>query len=122
MKPCSNQIKYTQYQAYISSSPASMLTESPISASIGLLLGLLTCPGTSQSGLLNSLGHALAARQELSTFQDLLSRYPNISLDLPTYTGFTVVAPSNDAFKKYNSWNFDDDALVADILKYHILQ
>ncbi|ROW13658.1 hypothetical protein VPNG_04506 [Cytospora leucostoma] len=99
-----------------------MLTTSPIGAAAGVLLTLYACLGVAESGLLNGLDQVLQARPDLSTFRDLLSRYPHVLLDLPNYAGFTVIAPDNDAFEKYGSWNENDTELVTDTLQYHILQ
>lgn len=99
-----------------------MLVTSPFRAAAAVLLTLYTCVGVAESGLLNGLDQVLLARPDLSTFRDLLSRYPHVLLDLPNYAGFTVVAPDNDAFEKYQSWNENDTELVTDILQYHILQ
>ncbi|KAK7737298.1 hypothetical protein SLS53_006601 [Cytospora paraplurivora] len=89
---------------------------------LGVLLTLYACLGVAESGLLSGLDQVLQARPELSTFRDLLSKYPHVLLDLPNYAGFTVIAPDNDAFEKYGSWNENDTETVTDTLQYHILQ
>ncbi|ROV88096.1 hypothetical protein VSDG_09369 [Cytospora chrysosperma] len=86
------------------------------------VLSLLASLAAAQSGLLNGLDQALSARQDVSTFYGLLSRYPQVLLDLPIYTGVTFIAPNNDAFEKDKKWDPDDEAVVTDTLRYHVLQ
>ncbi|TPX17600.1 uncharacterized protein E0L32_012110 [Thyridium curvatum] len=52
------------------------------------------------------LGDVLAGNKDVSTYYELIK----------------IVAPSNDAFKKYQGWNSDNQTLVTHILEYHILQ
>lgn len=86
------------------------------------VLSIFACLGASQSGLLNGLDQALLARQDLSTFYGLLSRYPHVLLDLPNYAGITIIAPNNDAFEEDKRWDPENEAVVTDTLKYHMLQ
>jgi hypothetical protein len=86
------------------------------------VLSLFASLAAAQSGLLNGLDQALSARQNVSTFYELLSRYPQVLLDLPKYAGVTVIAPNNDAFEKEKKWNPESEPVVTDTLKYHMLQ
>ncbi|KIN04354.1 hypothetical protein OIDMADRAFT_191287 [Oidiodendron maius Zn] len=75
-----------------------------------------------------NLGDVLANQTDLSTFYGLIQKYPQVLLQLPSYQGVTVLAPSNDAFSKipYSSLNGafqnNDDDVIIDVLEYHILQ
>ncbi|KUI69765.1 hypothetical protein VM1G_04841 [Cytospora mali] len=100
-----------------------MLETSQIRTALGALVSLLSCLSVvAQSGLLNDLDHVLSGRQDLSTFRDMLSRYPHVLLDLPNYAGVTIVAPNNDAFEKNRDWDPDNRDMMTDILTYHMLQ
>ncbi|OIW31278.1 Fasciclin-domain-containing protein [Coniochaeta ligniaria NRRL 30616] len=68
------------------------------------------------------LGTVLDGIKELSTYKDLLKQYPDILLQLPSFAGITIVAPSNDAFKTYQGWDPKNQSMVTNMLEYHILQ
>ncbi|KAK5991125.1 Fasciclin-like arabinogalactan protein [Cladobotryum mycophilum] len=74
------------------------------------------------------LGTVLKGNSDLSTYYDLIQKYPDILLQLPSYDGVTIIAPSNDAFKNvpYTAlngiWNPDDKETTVPLLQYHILQ
>ncbi|KAL3965035.1 hypothetical protein ACCO45_002039 [Purpureocillium lilacinum] len=69
------------------------------------------------------LGSVLAGNKNLTKYYDLIKKYPDILLQLPSYQGVTIVAPSNKAFENipYTSlngqWDPEDKAKT-----YHILQ
>ncbi|KAK2074961.1 hypothetical protein P8C59_009127 [Phyllachora maydis] len=69
------------------------------------------------------LGSLLGVYANLSTFHGLLQQHPDILLQLPSYAGVTVVAPSNDAFAKLGTaWDPKNASLVTAMLQYHLLQ
>jgi len=68
------------------------------------------------------LGTVLSQNANLSTYYDLIQKYPNILLKLPNYSGVTIVAPNNGAFTKDEGWSNDNETMVTNILEYHILQ
>ncbi|KAK4180476.1 FAS1 domain-containing protein [Triangularia setosa] len=68
-----------------------------------------------------ALGAVLAGNEELSTYYNLIKQNPDILLQLPHSGGVTLIAPSNEAFNKSNSFDLKDSALVTSLLQYHIL-
>ncbi|KAK6081529.1 fasciclin domain-containing protein [Seiridium cupressi] len=62
---------------------------------------------------LPDLGTVLAGQSELSTYYELIKKYPEILLQLPTTGRITILAPSNAAFANIpgtslsNVWNAD---------------
>ncbi|KAM0556852.1 hypothetical protein ACHAPJ_005524 [Fusarium lateritium] len=74
------------------------------------------------------LGSVLASHPKLSTYYKLIQRYPDILMQLPSYDGVTIVAPSNDAFDQIpysalsNIWDPNDKKTTVPLLQYHILQ
>ncbi|OAQ85033.1 fasciclin domain-containing protein [Purpureocillium lilacinum] len=74
------------------------------------------------------LGSVLAGNKNLTKYYDLIKKYPDILLQLPSYQGVTIVAPSNKAFENipYTSlngqWDPEDKAKTVPLLQYHILQ
>ncbi|UNI13807.1 hypothetical protein JDV02_000513 [Purpureocillium takamizusanense] len=74
------------------------------------------------------LGSVLAGNKNLTKYYDLIKKYPDILLQLPSYQGVTIVAPSNKAFDNipYTSlnsqWDPEDKAKTVPLLQYHILQ
>ncbi|KAM7197933.1 Fasciclin domain containing protein [Naviculisporaceae sp. PSN 640] len=68
------------------------------------------------------LNQVLASEKSLSTYYDLVKQYPDILLQLPSYSGVTLVAPDNDAFEKFHDWDPQNKTLVTNLLEYHILQ
>ncbi|KAK3331370.1 FAS1 domain-containing protein [Apodospora peruviana] len=68
------------------------------------------------------LNEVLAGEKKLQTYYALVKEYPDILLQLPSYDGVTLVAPSDDAFEKYQNWDPKNASLVTNLLQYHILQ
>lgn len=89
-------------------------------------LGL--CVGVNAQGTITDLGSLLAAQKNLTTFYSLIQKYPDILLQLPSYSGVTILAPNNDAFNKipYTALNSafenNDKDTITNVLEYHILQ
>ncbi|PTB76735.1 FAS1 domain-containing protein [Trichoderma longibrachiatum ATCC 18648] len=73
------------------------------------------------------LGTVLAGNKDLSTYYSLIKKYPEVLLQLPSYAGVTIIAPSNEAFKNipYTAlngiWDPDDKATTVPLLQYHVL-
>lgn len=90
--------------------------------------GLLVAGTRAQTGTLVNLGDLLSEQKNLTTFYGLIQKYPQILLQLPSYQGVTILAPSNDAFDKipYSSLNDafknNDEDVITNVLEYHILQ
>ncbi|KAN0119802.1 FAS1 domain containing protein [Hyaloscypha variabilis] len=91
-------------------------------------LGLFAARTNAQTGTLLDLGDLLAGQKNLTTFNALIQKYPEILLQLPSTQGVTILAPNNDAFNKipYSSLNsaFKDNNqdVITNVLEYHILQ
>lgn len=74
------------------------------------------------------LGSVLAGNKNLSKFYDLIKKYPDVLLELPSDNGVTIVAPSNKAIDNipYTSlqplWDPENKDKTIPILQYHILQ
>jgi len=91
-------------------------------------LGLLVTSTSAQTGTILDLGSLLAGQKNLTTFYSLIQKYPDILLQLPSYSGVTILAPSNTAFDKipYSSLNDafknNDQNTITNVLEYHILQ
>ncbi|OLN96447.1 Fasciclin-like arabinogalactan protein-like protein 2 [Colletotrichum chlorophyti] len=87
-------------------------------------LATLISPATAQ----NDLGSVLQSKSNLSTYYNLIKKYPEVILKLPSYDGVTIVAPSNAAFENIPGtrlngvWNESDPSIAVPILEYHILQ
>ncbi|KAK1764132.1 Fasciclin-domain-containing protein [Phialemonium atrogriseum] len=90
---------------------------------LGLLAIILLC-ATDAVGAASTrdLGSVLADHKDLSTYYNLVKEYPDILLQLPSYSGVTIIAPNNDAFEKLQDWDPKNKTLVTSILEYHILQ
>ncbi|KAM4065340.1 fasciclin domain-containing protein [Hirsutella rhossiliensis] len=95
----------------------------------GLAAGLfLLLPFVAAAGEQQDLGSVLEASQDLSKFYDLLKKYPEILLQLPSYTGVTIIAPTNEAFDRipYTSlnaaWDPADKAKTVPLLQYHMIR
>ncbi|KAJ6446820.1 fasciclin domain-containing protein [Purpureocillium lavendulum] len=98
-------------------------------AALGLLAGLCATVVVADGGAGGKdLGSVLAGNKNLTKYYDLIKKYPDILLQLPSYQGVTIVAPSNKAFENipYTSlngqWDPDDKAKTVPLLQYHILQ
>jgi uncharacterized surface protein with fasciclin (FAS1) repeats len=95
---------------------------------VAATLGVFSVGVTAQTGTILDLGSLLAGQKNLTTFYSLIQKYPNILLQLPSYSGVTILAPNNDAFNKipYTQLNkafADNDAdTITNVLEYHILQ
>ncbi|GKT62869.1 fasciclin domain-containing protein [Colletotrichum tofieldiae] len=91
------------------------------------LFGLLSLidPTAAQQ---DDLGSVLQSKSNLSTYYNLIKKYPEVILKLPSYDGVTIVAPSNAAFENIPGtqlngiWNESDPSIAVPILEYHILQ
>ncbi|OHW93968.1 fasciclin domain-containing protein [Colletotrichum incanum] len=91
------------------------------------LFGLLSLidPAAAQQ---DDLGSVLQSKSNLSTYYNLIKKYPEVILKLPSYDGVTIVAPSNAAFENIPGtqlnglWNESDPSIAVPILEYHILQ
>ncbi|KAK1480099.1 fasciclin domain-containing protein [Colletotrichum cuscutae] len=76
----------------------------------------------------DDLGSVLQSQSNLSTYYNLIKKYPEVILKLPNYDGVTIVAPSNSAFDNIPGtqlngiWNESDASIAVPILEYHILQ
>ncbi|CAG7560742.1 unnamed protein product [Fusarium equiseti] len=74
------------------------------------------------------LGSVLGRHPKLSTYYKLIRKFPDILLQLPSYDGVTIVAPSNDAFEQIpytvlsKIWDPSDAKTTVPLLQYHILQ
>ncbi|KAF5680314.1 transforming growth factor-beta-induced ig-h3 [Fusarium heterosporum] len=74
------------------------------------------------------LGSVLSRHPKLSTYYKLIKKFPDILLQLPSYQGVTIVAPSNDAFEQipYSAlssiWDPTNAETTVPLLQYHILQ
>ncbi|KAI9172282.1 Fasciclin-like arabinogalactan protein [Paramyrothecium foliicola] len=97
----------------------------------GLFLGLLAfnpCVlGQGEGNGANDLGSVLASTKNLTTFNDLLRKYPEILLQLPGLDGVTIIAPSNQAFQNIpytplnEVWDDEDKETTISLLQYHVL-
>ncbi|KAG8408679.1 hypothetical protein J3459_010868 [Metarhizium acridum] len=73
------------------------------------------------------LGSVLAANKNLTKFYELIKKYPDVLLELPSDNGVTIVAPSDKAMANiaYTAlqplWDADDRDKTTAILQYHIL-
>ncbi|KAK8104803.1 uncharacterized protein PG998_011836 [Apiospora kogelbergensis] len=83
---------------------------------------------TAQEGKPLGLGAVLAGEKNLTTFYNLIQKFPDLLLQLPSLNGITIVAPTNAAFERIPLtslsavWKPDDAAVVVPILQYHIVQ
>ncbi|KAM0255813.1 hypothetical protein ACHAQJ_005400 [Trichoderma viride] len=99
-----------------------MLSKS-LSAVATILASVVSAATTPQD-----LGSVLASNKDLSTYYALIQKYPDVLLQLPSYAGVTIIAPSNEAFRNipYTAlngvWNATDKATTVPLLQYHILQ
>ncbi|KID82359.1 beta-Ig-H3/Fasciclin [Metarhizium guizhouense ARSEF 977] len=73
------------------------------------------------------LGSVLAANKNLTKFYELIKKYPDVLLELPSDNGVTIVAPSDKAMANiaYTAlqplWDADDKDKTTAILQYHVL-
>ncbi|WQF82641.1 Putative FAS1 domain-containing protein [Colletotrichum destructivum] len=80
------------------------------------------------AGKQDDLGSVLQSKSNLSTYYNLIKKYPEVILKLPSYDGVTIIAPSNAAFENIPGtqlngiWNESDPSIAVPILEYHILQ
>ncbi|KAE8450265.1 hypothetical protein EG329_006693 [Mollisiaceae sp. DMI_Dod_QoI] len=95
---------------------------------VAATLGLWSVGTNAQTGTISDLGSLLAGQKNLTTFYSLIQKYPEILLQLPSYSGVTILAPNNDAFNKipYTQLNAafanNDQDTITNVLEYHILQ
>ncbi|KOS21084.1 Stabilin-2 [Escovopsis weberi] len=88
------------------------------------LVGLLGLAAAADQ--LKDLGAVLSSIKELSTYNELIHKYPDILLQLPSYNG--IIAPSNDAFKNipYTAlngiWDPENKNITVPLLQYHVLK
>ncbi|QPC58386.1 hypothetical protein HYE67_000617 [Fusarium culmorum] len=84
--------------------------------------------GAAETNQPMDLGSVLGRHPKLSTYYKLIKKFPDILMQLPSYDGVTIVAPSNDAFEQipYSAlskiWDPNDAKTATPILQYHILQ
>ncbi|TVY59123.1 Fasciclin-like arabinogalactan protein, partial [Lachnellula cervina] len=77
---------------------------------------------------LTDLNTLLSGQKNLTTFYGLIQKYPQILLQLPSTQGVTILAPSNDAFKKIpytelnKAFSNNDQDVITNVLEYHLLQ
>ncbi|UKZ71886.1 uncharacterized protein TrAtP1_012830 [Trichoderma atroviride] len=97
-------------------------------AVVATLLASVSSAKVASKDMEQDLGTVLANNKDLSTYYELIQKYPDILLQLPNYAGVTIIAPSNDAFKNipYTAlngvWNATDKDTTVPLLQYHILQ
>ncbi|KAF8864601.1 FAS1 domain-containing protein [Acephala macrosclerotiorum] len=95
---------------------------------VAATLGVFSVGVNAQTGTISDLGSLLAGQKNLTTFYSLIQKYPDILLQLPSYSGVTILAPNNDAFNKipYTQLNKafanNDQDTITNVLEYHILQ
>ncbi|KAJ6787806.1 hypothetical protein PWT90_01483 [Aphanocladium album] len=76
----------------------------------------------------DDLGSVLQKQHNLTTFYDLIKNNSEVLLQLPSYDGVTICAPSDKAFENipYTSlngvWDPEDKAKTTAFLQYHILK
>lgn len=91
-------------------------------------LSLFAVGVNAQTGTLSDLGSLLSSQQNLTTYYSLIQKYPAILLKLPSYSGVTILAPSNDAFSKIpytvlnDAFANNNADTITNVLEYHILQ
>ncbi|KAJ4323027.1 hypothetical protein N0V84_004559 [Fusarium piperis] len=74
------------------------------------------------------LGTVLRNHPKLTSYYKLIQKYPEILMQLPSYKGVTIVAPSDYAFTQipYSAlskiWNPEHKNTTVPLLQYHILQ
>ncbi|KAJ4097332.1 hypothetical protein NW760_011006 [Fusarium oxysporum] len=100
---------------------------SRVFAGIASLVSLAVADDATQA-LPMDLGSVLTRHPKLSTYYKLIQKFPDVLLQLPSYEGVTIVAPSNDAFNQIpysplsNIWDPNDAKVTVPLLQYHILQ
>ncbi|KAK8852228.1 fasciclin domain-containing protein [Apiospora arundinis] len=93
-----------------------------------LVCSIFSTGATAQGGKPLGLGAVLAGEKNLTTFYNLIQKFPDLLLQLPSLNGITIVAPTNEAFERIpltslNAiWKPDDASVVVPILQYHIVQ
>ncbi|RKF61050.1 Fasciclin-like arabinogalactan protein [Erysiphe neolycopersici] len=81
-----------------------------------------------QDGNPRDLNYLLSHEKKLSTFYSFIQKFPRVLLKLPSYSGVTILAPNNEAFKKIpytvldEAFKNEDQDIVTSVLEYHILQ
>ncbi|POS87697.1 hypothetical protein EPUL_000452, partial [Erysiphe pulchra] len=81
-----------------------------------------------QDGNPQDLNYLLSHEKKLSTFYSFIQKFPQVLLKLPSYSGVTILAPNNEAFKKIpytvldEAFKNEDQDIVTSVLEYHILQ
>ncbi|KAF7559617.1 hypothetical protein G7046_g4541 [Stylonectria norvegica] len=74
------------------------------------------------------LGTVLSNHKNLTIYYKLLQKYPDILLQLPSYNGVTIIAPTDHAFRRINYtslhhiWDPNNHEVTVPLLQYHILQ
>lgn len=80
-----------------------------------------------QNGTVNDLNYLLSHEKKLSTFYSFIQEFPQVLLKLPSYSGVTILAPNNEAFKKIpytvldEAFKNKDKEIVTSVLEYHII-
>ncbi|KFA80977.1 hypothetical protein S40288_00807 [Stachybotrys chartarum IBT 40288] len=76
----------------------------------------------------DDLATVLENNSNLTTFTDLIRRYPDFLLRLPSANGVTIIAPSNAAFENipYTAlnevWDPEDEDTTLPLMLYHVLR
>ncbi|KAK8071684.1 hypothetical protein PG996_005032 [Apiospora saccharicola] len=92
-----------------------------------LMCSVFSAGVAGQAGKTMDLGTVLAGEKNLTTFYDLIRKFPELLLQLPNLNGVTIVAPTNEAFERIpltslNAvWKADDASVAVPILQYHIV-
>ncbi|KAK8123072.1 Fasciclin domain-containing protein [Apiospora sp. TS-2023a] len=92
-----------------------------------LMCSVFSAGVAGQAGKTMDLGTVLAGEKNLTTFNDLIRKFPELLLQLPNLNGVTIVAPTNEAFERIpltslNAvWKADDASVAVPILQYHIV-
>jgi transforming growth factor-beta-induced protein len=91
-------------------------------------LSLFLAGTNAQTGTLTDLGTTLSSQPNLTTFYGLIQKYPDILLQLPSYNGVTILAPSNEAFSRIpytalnTAFSTNNQDTITNVLEYHIAQ
>ncbi|XEV04047.1 hypothetical protein FSHL1_009334 [Fusarium sambucinum] len=92
------------------------------------IASIVALVGAAETNQHMDLGSVLSRHPKLSTYYKLIKKFPDILMQLPSYDGVTIVAPSNDAFEQIpysplsKIWDPNDAKTATPILQYHILQ
>ncbi|KAK4464588.1 FAS1 domain-containing protein [Cladorrhinum samala] len=68
------------------------------------------------------LDDVLAGIPDLSTYYGLLKSNPDILFQIPSLSGVTLIAPSNEAFNKSQNFQTENSTYITSLLQYHIIK